>query len=491
MFRRAICALTAWAVLTPFAHAYAGDDEASERKAGPGQSLAASPEQASIEPASSPRKLQAPRLGPTIAAAAQLSDAPVPPVPPVPAAPPVPPVPPGPSYPVAESPRTAPADPYNPYAGPRIPQPKDHQPDLDPHGRTWTRLEILLWSASGQHVPPAITASPPGTPANFAGIISNPGTEVLFPRDRTNNEFRMGFRATSGYWLDPEQNVGLEGDFLFLGHSKKGLTAASDLGGNQIIARPFFNVLTGAPAALVVAFPNQARGVIDVRAENFVAGGAANMLFNLRADPCNRLDFVLGYRYLGVFDEVSFEHDTTALAAQPGIPFATRTQVLDRFNTANHFNGAVFGFNTDRRFGIWFVGGRATVAFGGVKEESTIDGRMVVTPASGLAHATYQGLYTQSSNIGHRERTWFAVLPEVSLRVGVQFSGSTRFYVGYNWLYLSSVARAGDQIDTRVNPSFFPSNGGVGVGPQYPGFQRLMKTDFWMQGMSFGMEMRF
>ena len=176
------------------------------------------------------------------------------------------------------------------------------------------------------------------------------------------------------------------------------------------------------------------------------------MLFNMKADPLNRLDFVLGYRYLGVFDEVSIEQDSTALAARPGVPFATRTQVLDRFNTANNFNGALFGLNGERRFGFWFVGGRTSIAFGGVNEASTIDGRTVITPASGLAHATYQGLYTQASNIGHHERTWFAVLPEVSLRTGVQFSQSTRFYVGYNWLYLSSVARAGDQIDTAREP---------------------------------------
>ena len=465
MFRRIIWGLFAGIAFGGAANAQSPVDAEpiSERKSGPVQSPSA-PASSPVIPASNtqPEDIGPTGYGPPLEA--QPSHGPLPPPTPQP-------------------------DIYDPYFGPRVPKPKPAHDAFHTNGLAWTRLEFLLWSATGQHVPPAITSSPPGTPANFAGIIPNPGTEVLFPRDRTNNEFRGGFRVTSGVWLDDLQEVGLEGDFFFLHNSKKGLTAASDLGGNQILARPFQNALTGVPDAIVVAFPGLSRGVLDVRAENWAAGGGANMLFNMSRDECNSFDFVLGYRYFGVFDEVSIEQDSTALAAQPGVPFATRTQVLDRFNTANHFHGALFGINGERRFGVWFVGSRASVAFGGVKQESIIDGRTVVTPASGLAHATFQGLYAQSTNIGLRERTWFAVLPEVTLRAGVQFSESTRFYFGYNWLYLSSVARAGDQIDTRVNPNLLP--GGSGLGPRYPGFQRLIKSDYWLQGMNFGMEIQF
>ena len=137
------------------------------------------------------------------------------------------------------------------------------------------------------------------------------------------------------------------------------------------------------------------------------------------------------------------------------------------------------------------MSGRTTVAFGGVKQVVITDGRTVITPASGLPQVTFQGLYAQSSNIGTRERTWFAILPEVTLRLGVQFSESTRFYVGYNWMYLSSVVRAGDQIDVRVNPDFLPGGPAVVTGPQLPNLRTPQKTDFWMQGVNFGMEIRF
>jgi hypothetical protein len=357
-----------------------------------------------------------------------------------------------------------------------------------PSGRVWTRLEMLLWATTGQSVSPAITASQPGTPFNFAGIIPNPSTEVLFPTDRVNNEFRGGFRLTGGIWLDDTQTTGLEGDFFFISNSKKGLTVASDFGGNQIIARPFINAQTGAPAAIVAAFPGVSRGVLDVRAENWAAGGGVNLITDIVDDPCNRLDLILGYRYVGVYDEVEFQQDSTTLV--PGAAIA-RTQVLDRFNTENHFNGAVFGVGAERRFGVWFVGGRSTVAFGGVKQVVITDGRTVITPATGLPRVTFQGLYAQRSNIGTRERTWFAILPEVDLRVGVQFSESTRFYVGYSWMYLSSVVRAGEQIDVRVNPDFLPGGPAVVTGPQLPNLDKPLRNDYWMQGLSFGMEIWF
>ena len=227
MFRRTICALTAWAAINgPINAQSPSGAPISERKSGPAEAAPSIPEANVSIPGTAPplRDPSALRVGPTVTAAAHLNE--IPPEPDVPPAPAIAP---------------PPSDPFDPYAGPRIPKRKYKGPILQPNNRVWTRLELLVWSASGQHVPPAITTSPPGTPANFAGIIPNPGTEVLFPRDRTNNEFRGGFRGTAGYWLDDAQQVGLEGDFFFLHNSKKGLTAASDLGGNQILARPFLN----------------------------------------------------------------------------------------------------------------------------------------------------------------------------------------------------------------------------------------------------------
>jgi len=187
---------------------------------------------------------------------------------------------------------------------------------------------------------------------------------------------------------------------------------------------------------------------------------------------------------------VIYETDSTALAAQPGVAFATRAQVMDSFKTDNHFHGGLIGLSGERKVGYWFVGGRVSVALGGVHQIVTIDGRTVTTIPGVPTQANFQGLYTQASNIGRHERNVFAVVPEIGLRFGVQLTESARLYVGYNWMYLSNVVRGGDQIDTRVNPNFLPPNTGTVTGPALPTF-RFHSTDYWLQGVSFGTEIKF
>jgi hypothetical protein len=358
-----------------------------------------------------------------------------------------------------------------------------------PSGRAWTNLEWLVWATSGQHVPPAITTSPFGTPQNLAGALTTPGTINLFPTDRANNEFRGGFRANAGYWFDDARTLGIEGDFFFVQNSKKGRTEASDANGFPIIARPFTDAVTGESSALLVAFPGGVRGVADVRAENFAIGGGFHFLYDLLGGPCGRLDAMLGFRYLGVFDEITFEQDSTSLVA--GSTFGQRLQILDRFNAKTNFYGVVLGLSGERKVGFWFFGARGSLALGGVRQHLRIDGRTVITPPNGQPEATFRGLYAQASNIGGNADTAFAVLPEIGLRFGVQLTESGRFYLGYNWMYLNNVIRAGDQIDTQVNTEFLLPPGGTATGPQRPALLNFKTTDYWLQGLCFGMEIKF
>jgi len=364
-------------------------------------------------------------------------------------------------------------------------------PSPDPGGVLWTNLEILMWAGSGQHLPPMMTTGDPITPQNLAGKLFTPHTRILFPLDRVNNEFRPGFRLSGGTWLDLNRIVGLEGDFFFLRNSKKGLTAASDANGNQILARPFINAVTGIDDAILVAYPGVQRGAIDVQVESFVIGGGTNALFNLWNDLGGKIDLLAGYRYFGLFDEVSIKEDTTALstAAAPLNP-GDHLQALDRFRTFNHFHGGVLGIAGERRLGVWFLAGRASVALGGVRQVVEISGRTVLTPFGGLPTATAIGRFALPSNIGRYQQTTFAVLPEVSVRGGVQLTESARLYVAYNWMYLSNVVRAGEQIDPRINPIFRPPVTLL-PGEQPPVYSGFRTSDYWLQGLSFGMEVRF
>jgi hypothetical protein len=72
----------------------------------------------------------------------------------------------------------------------------------------------------------------------------------------------------------------------------------------------------------------------------------------------------------------------------------------------------------------------------------------------------------------------------------VQLTESARLYVAYNWMYLSNVVRAGEQIDPRINPIFRPPVTLL-PGEQPPVYSGFRTSDYWLQGLSFGMEVRF
>ena len=96
----------------------------------------------------------------------------------------------------------------------------------------------------------------------------------------------------------------------------------------------------------------------------------------------------------------------------------------------------------------------------------------------------------RTSNIGKYTNDEFAVVPEIGLRVGAQLTDRVRAFVGYNFIYWSSVARAGDQIDLRVNPNLIPPQTPPVTGPLVPA-PRTVSTDYWLQGISVGGEVRF
>jgi hypothetical protein len=344
----------------------------------------------------------------------------------------------------------------------------------------WVSGEWLYWVASGQPVPPLVTAAPPGTPRGVAGTLGGPGTAVLFGGRRVNDDWRSGFRLNAGAWLNDCQTFGVAGDFFFLDDSRERFVAGS--GGTDILARPFVNSLSGSPDAQLVSFPGVLSGSTVVDAESDFIGGGGFLVCNLCCGPCGRTDLLLGYRYLNLRDELTVRED---LVAADG----TRFLITDRFRTDNDFHGVPIGFSAERRSGRWFASVHSTVALGVSRQTTTIDGSTTIVAPDGSRSVFPGGLLTQPTNIGQYTESRFAVVPEVGVRVGTQLGNSLRVFAGYDFLYWSSVARAGDQIDLRVNPNQIPPPLPLN-GPARPAFTPN-PTDFWVQGFSIGAELRF
>ena len=102
------------------------------------------------------------------------------------------------------------------------------------------------------------------------------------------------------------------------------------------------------------------------------------------------------------------------------------------------------------------------------------------------------GLLALRSNIGSSSNDEFSVVPKVTVKVGYQVNNALRGFVGYDFLYWSAVVRPGKQIDTVVDESLIPNfnPSAVSAGQDRPGVL-FRESDFWVQGLTTGLELRY
>jgi len=350
------------------------------------------------------------------------------------------------------------------------------------------------------NLPALVTSSPSGTPRALAGVLGAPTTRVLFGDEKIDDDMRAGFRVRAGFWLDECQTCGLEGSYFFVGPPTTNKTfSCLDA---PVLARPFVDVNPGVPSPFgaavagfgspnseLVCFPGVLNGTVNVDARTEFWGFDANVRKNLWCCCDHRVDVLVGYRYLRLEDRLNITENLIVLsAANPAIPLGTTFVVQDRFGTTNDFNGGQIGVAGERRSGPWVLSGRTLVALGNTHSEVTIAGATTATTPGGAIMTNGGGLLTQPTNIGTFTSDRFAVVYESQASIGYQVTDGIRAFVSYSFLYWSNVSRAGDQIDLVVNSSQIPP--GTLTGAPRPTFVRR-DTDFWAQGVSFGVEVRY
>ncbi len=371
-----------------------------------------------------------------------------------------------------------------------------------PPGRVWFGAEYLLWTTKGDRLPALATvANGVGSPTpalpNRLGALGQPGTQTVIGDRDYHDAWRSGLRLYGGLWFTPDNRIGAEMDWFYLGDSKTNERVGND-SGNAFVYRPFTNNTVrnanGSFTAVapfqdteLVSYPNVLAGQVAVNTESRLWGLNPNAVFNLCCDPCGRLDLLIGYRHLDLQDRVDIREDLRGLAgsANPGATFV----VQDSFATRNRFNGVNLGMAWERRFGgAFFLNVRGSVGLGNTNTTVDINGS-TTTNSAGVTNTSVGGLLAQPSNIGRYELNKFAVVPEVTARLGVQLTDNIRIYGGYNFLYWSNVVRPGDVIDLRVNGSQLPPRTNQ-TGELFPRFEPKY-SDFWAHGVQFGLQFRF
>ncbi len=351
--------------------------------------------------------------------------------------------------------------------------------------RLFFRGEALLWWMKGGETPPLLTTSPANTPQSQAGVLGQPNTTVIFGDEELNTGLHAGSRMTFGLELDDCHQSGVEFSYFILGANVQTFNNASM--GNPILARPFFNVTTGAQDSNLVAFPNALNGTFNVSStENFQ--GAEALWRTAIVHSCQGgVDILVGYRFNRLTDGLEIADSVTSSGSASVAPAGTTINVFDTFHTRNDFNGADLGFSTQWRRNRWSLDTSLKLGIGETHSVVLINGWTTVI-ANGTTAGFSGGQLALPSNMGIHDSYQFSVMPEIGLTLGYDLTSRLRATAGYTLLYWSGVARPGDQIDLNLDPRQFPPpTTTTATKPEFT----LHTSDFWAQGLNLGLDFRF
>lgn len=357
-------------------------------------------------------------------------------------------------------------------------------------GRAWIRAEYLSWLTDSLRTPALITTSPTGTARATAGVLGETGTSVLFGGSSINNDPQSGGRLRGGFWWGDARKVGVEAEYFMLGEQSSSYQATST--GDPIIARPFFDIVNGRETAELVAFPAVVRGDIQATALTNLQSGGIWMRFDPHGigSPCEarsgrKLDWILGYRYMKLEDDIGINENLTSLdPANPGT-----FVIQDGFTTDNKFHGIELGAVYEADLGRFYIEALSKIAVGNNHQVANITGFSDITEM-GLLERFPGGVLAQRTNIGSYSRDELAVIPQLGATIGWRITPRFSLTAGYTFVYFSNVVRAGDQISTDINPNLFPPEATPFTGALRPEFA-WRETDFWAQGLSFGGDFRW
>lgn len=369
----------------------------------------------------------------------------------------------------------------------------------------WVSFEAIHYWTDGMDLPPLVTQSPAGTAQTDAGVLTRATTTTLFGGNEVLSDPFDGGRLRFGFWLDRCHTVGLGAEYFELGRETASFSAAST--GDPVLARPFFNTLTGRADAELVAFNNgndvQLTGEVAVQAYSELVGGSfyvrwlrscsegcSDWLFCGRnGHYCSRSDFRVGYRYMELNEGVMI---TEALTSSV-LPSRGRFNISDDFRTENQFNGVDLAWSNRIVRGYWTLESMARIGVGNTRQTVTIDGQTTIVDQTDVANPTTEthdaGLLALSTNSGVHRQDEFSVLPEFNLTLGYQLTDHLKATVGYTGIYWSNVVRPGQHIPTGINPDFLPPEI-ASNGDARPLFA-FDTTDYWAHGITYGLEYRW
>jgi hypothetical protein len=310
----------------------------------------------------------------------------------------------------------------------------------------WFDADYLLWWTKDSHVPALVT---PAVSSN-AGAIGPANQQLLYGGGDADFGALSGGRFAIGLWLHDSQVLGVEASYFFL-EERSALLALGQEDSSDPTATP---------------------GTFAVTLARTFQSAEVNAIANLTRSGAFRFELLAGFRFLELEDRLRATQDFTSGDQ------SEEDLWEDVCRARNEFYGGQIGARGEWARGRLSVGVSTKVALGVTHQQVAFNGSLTQAVTAqgtdGFGNPIETVQVSQSSNGGllfqpvSYTRDRFAVVPEVGVNVGCQLTSYLRASLGYNFLYWSSVARAGDPVTGLPKAS-----------------------DFWAQGLTAGLAFRF
>lgn len=351
----------------------------------------------------------------------------------------------------------------------------------------YSELDYLIWWVSKNELTEVtlslVTQGQWSDP--LPGALAQPNTKLVGPYPGFDYGAFKGGKLILGAWLDAEQTVGLEFSGVLLEQRSAGQfyngqnLPAGIIYTNPLKSPPPVNSIQTSTAALL-----KGSGVTDPAISSFTTHtglqmwtGDINWMANWGRTEHQTFDLLFGFRQMQVQEGLSLSG--TTVYEEPINGQRTVLTGMDSVATTNSFYGGQFGGRITERFGRFKLDVTGKIALGGVNQNVLITGYNTTT-VNGLNPTTSPGyVYTQPTNIGRGVAKRFAVMPEIYTKISMPVTEHFNIGLGYSFLYLSSVARTGNQLDPVRNAS------------QDRPVRWLNNDGFWAQGVLFTGEFQF
>jgi Putative beta barrel porin-7 (BBP7) len=192
-------------------------------------------------------------------------------------------------------------------------------PEEKPASHLWASAEYLLWNMPDQKIPLLVGTIP--EPA--AELVQRLPDSLITPlfgggAGRIDYGEQSGLRLEVGWWLDADQEVGLEAGYFQLQPGRQQTLVQSAAAAPLGIT--FYDSAAAQQVLIMDVVPGLRNGAVAIEASNHLWGAEANALFRLPAPAFpGTLRFLAGFRHLQ-FDEGLSINSTSTLVPNGHLP---------------------------------------------------------------------------------------------------------------------------------------------------------------------------